>query len=500
MRILLLLVLLCLLPATAAAEALGAIRLPDTVPDIPPDARPSILDPAPLSDAWARPDNRPLGVTLSNYALTQQQIDAARQTGCGMVRLYIPMEHFIDGADADWSTLDQVISRLNRAGLEVLAVLDADGKPTREFFRDFCRNVASRYCESLNYYQILDNINYKIGLTTRDYADLLAICRPTIRMGDKDAVIVSGGIRGCDVTFLDMLENQRATRHLDVLAFNLYPPSDGIEQPSTLLRNEHSLPHVEHAVRWARARGKQVWVTSLGASTDTSWVGMDEVTQASVYARGSLVLGWLGVERVIFAAIQDADPSYQVPALCCGLLNVAGEPKASYRVLRSLNEAIQGAYHTSTPFTYTGEVYRAPKADDILNRHEDNVATARQAFQGVKTGGDDAYMVNDPLSPFKIGGVQVYSYWFYAPATREYRLIYWLGSVQPFDTLITVSCTNPRLTPFAEHFKPETSYQMLDYQAQQPQFIAAQNMVMVMHQRLDTVPCVISFQVAQAAP
>src|SRR5439155_9134592 len=106
-----------------------------------------------------------------------------------------------------WATLDQVVSRLKRSGFEILAVLDAL-VPQREFYRDFCRRVALRYRSSIRYYQLLDNINFKIGLNTRDYASLLAVCQPSILAGDPEAQIVSGGIRGCDLTYLDMLEQQ----------------------------------------------------------------------------------------------------------------------------------------------------------------------------------------------------------------------------------------------------------------------------------------------------
>src|SRR5688500_14705706 len=101
------------------------LRLPANIASLPDEDPIDILNPPPASTAWAKPGHRPLGVTLNNYDLTQEQIEAVRQTGMGLARLYIPMEKFLTAEDADWATLDQVISRLQRADLEVLAVLDS---------------------------------------------------------------------------------------------------------------------------------------------------------------------------------------------------------------------------------------------------------------------------------------------------------------------------------------------------------------------------------------
>ena len=111
--VLLLWVLLCIC-TTARAESLGMLRLPANIASLPDEDPIDILNPPAASTAWAKPGHRPLGVTLSNYDLTQEQIEAVRQTGMGLARLYIPMEKFLTAEDADWATLDQVISRLTQ--------------------------------------------------------------------------------------------------------------------------------------------------------------------------------------------------------------------------------------------------------------------------------------------------------------------------------------------------------------------------------------------------
>lgn len=459
-----------LAPRGAQAEQIASIRLPETMPSLLPEPVPSLLDPPPLNGAWAETGHRPLGVQLDNYSLTREQIDAAANTGCGLVRLPIPMEHFLEDAEPDWAVLDQVVSRLNRAGFEVLPVLTAR-VAVPEFYIGFCSAVAERYGRTFEYYQLLDNINYKIGLETRDYADLVSLARAAIVLADRDAKIVCGGVRGSDLTYLEMLEQQGAIRGIDVIALNLFPPRGAVESIAYGSMAEHSLPYVDYVLNWAGERGKQVWVTSLGVSTCLNWVGVDQAAQAAAYARGALYLGWLGVERIIFAAIQDTDPSGERPAECCGLLDVTGAPKASYYVLRSLNQAIAGAYHIQLPFLYQGFTYQQPEAQDLW-----------LAAELVDVPGADA------IEQFRVHGLQVYAFWFYAPESEEYTLIYWLADEPLYPTLLTLNLGHTGLTP-------RERFILLDNAPSPVNSYPAQNFVYLPYQPASTVPGVIKFEV-----
>jgi hypothetical protein len=464
------LLLLLTLAQPADAENIGTITLPENFPELQMNQPfKSLLDPPPLNNSWAQPGHRPLGVHLDNYALTAEQIDAAQNTGCGLVRLAIPMEQFISEAQPDWAVLDQVISRLKRANFEILPVLTAKAA-VPEFYIEFCRNIAARYGETFQYYQLLDNINYAIGLQSRDYADLASRARAAITLADPGALIVSGGIRGADMAYLDMLDNQHALGSLDVLAFNLLPPKDGIESVGAV-RSEHCLPSMQDAIAWARQHGKRVWVTSFGVSTAYNWVGVDQPEQASMYARGALYLGYIGVERIIFAAIQDSDPDQQQPARCCGLLDVYGAPKASYFAMRTLNRAIAGAYHIAPPFPYQGWTYEQPEAKDLL------IADELKNEPGI-----------DALSAFQVHNLQVFAFWFYAPEPQEYRMIYWLSSQSSRPTLITLNLGLIGLTPLDRFI-------LLDNAPLPVAYEFAQNFLYIPYQPLDEIPGVIRFEV-----
>jgi len=454
----------------ARAEPVASIRLPEGIPDLPEVTIPTLINPPPLNGAWAKPDYRPLGVQLDNYNLTHAQIEAAASTGCRLVRLPIPMEHFLADAEPDWAVLDQVVSRLSREGFEILPVLTAK-VAVPEFYPDFCAAVAKRYGRTFEYYQLLDNINYKIGLGTRDYADLLSMARAAIVLADRDAKIVAGGVRGCDLTYLDMLEQQGAMRAIDVIALNLYPPKHGIESAASGSMAEHSLPYAGYVVDWAQQRGKRVWVTSLGVSTSLNWIGVDQAEQAAIYARGALYLGWLGVEHIIFAEIQDTDPSGERPAECCGLLDVSGAPKASYYVLRSLNQAINGAYHIRLPFAYQGFTFQQPEAEDLW------IAAELADVPGANA-----------IEQFQVHGLKIFTFWFYQPQTEEYLLIYWLADEPMYPTLLTLSLGHIGLTP-------EERYMLLDNAPSPVTFYPAQNFLYLPYQPVSTIPGVIKFEV-----
>jgi hypothetical protein len=491
-------------PPAARAESLGRIMLPDGIPDMRGPVAPvaELADPPPLPGVWGGPGHRPLGVNLDNYQLTIEQINAAKGTGCGLVRLSIPMEAFLEDNDSDWATLDQVVSRLKRSGFEVLPVLDA-ASVVPDFYLTFCTKVAQRYKGSFNYYQILDNVNYKHGIDSRAYSDISARARLAIRLADPEALLVSGGIRGVDLTYLDMLELQNGIRNFDVLAFNMFPGKNAIEGIS-VVRQEHSLPYMEDAVAWAAERGKKVWVTSFGVSCDLGWVGVDQPTQGAEYARGALFLGWLGVEHVFISAVQDSDESYQAPARCCGLLDVWGEPKPAYYALQQLNNTLAGAYQVEPIFFYRATTHQQPNAADyqVYASHAFEAGDALSSTPLVDNllgAGDQvleigALLDGGPMGQLRVRGLPMYAFWFYAPEQQEYRLVSWMSEAQPYPVLMTLYCGHQRLAPFGEYVTPTDTYSLLDEYslAAKPRY--ASNMLFLPLLPVDTMPSVVRFK------
>lgn len=470
----LLLMALLLCGGPASAQEPDWIRLPDSIPDLPQRDNMAILDPQPVNTSWAEPGHRPLGIHLDSYELTRQQVQVASETGCRLVRLNIPMEAFESDADADWAMLDQVVSRLSRDGFEILPVLTAVSA-SRDFFTDFCRRVATRYGSTFDSYQLLDDINYKIGIQSADYIELLEHSGSAIRQADEGARIVCAGIRGSDLTFLMMLEEGGALDNIDVLAFNLYPPADGIEHVSRRTRFQHSLRYMEQIMDWCEARGKPVWVTSLGFSTayDITDIGVDQVQQASAYSRAVLFLGWLGVERIIISAIQDSDATMLRPAQCCGLIDGMGNYKASYFALRTLNQTIMNGYQVLPEFKYEVRIYEQPEAYDLVMAQEY----------------DDEF-APDPIEAFRVYPEQtdLFGFWFYLPEEQQYRLIYWISSDAVFARKLTLT-VKPRV------LEPVLRYHLLDTGPSPLDGMSARNWVRMKYLPLSTIPGVLQFEV-----
>ena len=452
------------------------IKLPDSVPSLPQRDDMQILNPLPVNTSWAEPDHHPLGIHLDNFDLTRQQVEVARETGCRLVRLSIPMESFQGDADEDWAMLDQVISRLNRDGFEILPVLTAVSA-SQEFYSEFCEAVAIRYGASFSHYQLLDDINYKIGIQSADYIALVRVAGRRIRQVDPGAQIVCAGIRGSDLTFLTMLEDGGGLDSIDVLAFNLFPPADGIESISLRARYQHSLPYLKELVDWCHSRGKPVWVTSLGFSTsyDITNIGVDQVQQASAYTRAILYLGWMGVERIIISAIQDSDATMLRPAQCCGLIDSIGNYKASYYALRTLNQTIMTGYQVLPAFKYSVRIYEQPEAYDLI------IAEEYQVELGM-----------DPIESFEIHlnpeREQLFGFWFYIPEAEQYRLIYWISSESVFPRKLTLTI-NPRV------LEPSVIYQMLDTGPSRLDGLKARNKLTMRYLPLSTLPGVLQFEV-----
>lgn len=467
----------CLLSAAATSALAGDpdwIKLPDSVPNMPQRQDLQILNPLPVNTSWAEPDHHPLGIHLDNFDLTRQQVEVARETGCRLVRLSIPMESFQGEADDDWAMLDQVISRLSRDGFEILPVLTAVSA-SRDFYSAFCVDVATRYGASFSHYQLLDDINYKIGIQSADYIKLLNESGKLIRQADPGAKIVCAGIRGSDLTFLTMLEDGGGLDSIDVMAFNLFPPEDGIERVSLRARYQHSLPYLKEIMDWCHSRGKPVWVTSLGFSTsyDLTKIGVDQVQQASAYTRAILFLGWMGVERIIISAIQDSDADMARPAQCCGLIDVLGNYKASYYALRTLNQTIQSGFQVLPAFKFSVRIFEQPDAYDLV------IAQEYQAQLG-----------QDPIEAFEVypDSDELFGFWFYMPELEQYRLIYWISSDSVFPRKLTLTI-NPRV------LEPAVQYQMLDTGFSPLTGMKARNKVTMRYLPLSTLPGVLQFEV-----
>src|SRR5207249_2128084 len=93
--------ILCIVSPALADDFLGTLQLPEATPSLPGKKQYDLLAPPVVNSSWAQPGAHPLGVGLPSFDLTPAQIDAVRDTGCGLVRLAIPFEPFAAALDAN---------------------------------------------------------------------------------------------------------------------------------------------------------------------------------------------------------------------------------------------------------------------------------------------------------------------------------------------------------------------------------------------------------------
>jgi hypothetical protein len=241
----------------------------------------------------------------------------------------------------------------------------------------------------------------------------------------------------------------------------------------------HSLPFMEEVVAWAREHHKPVWVTSLGVPTsyDVFGAGVDQVEQASAYARAAILLGHLGVERIIYASIQDTDPDYADPSRSCGILDVTGAPKASYYALKALAELVDGSYQVAPQFFYQASTYARYSEADLFSA----------AASSIGAGGSELSTA-DPLPTFLVHDQPVFVFWLYNPSRKEYRLVYWLATDSPTQHLLSLSV-------FDRNMNAKDEYQLLDNEPVAVKAHNARDMTSVQYMPLSLIPTVLRFEV-----
>jgi hypothetical protein len=87
-------------------------------------------------------------------------------------------------------------------------------------------------------------------------------------------------------------------------------------------------------------------------------------------------------------------------------------------------------------------------------------------------------------------GLPVYGFWFYAPGTKEYRYIYWLGVQRRGQLLLSLSLMQTAL-------KPLDRYILLDENPAAVNFQYAENALFMPYLPLGEVPGVVRFEVKE---
>lgn len=248
----------------------------------------------------------------------------------------------------DWCRVDQIVSLVERKGLNLLVRLDhtpewaarpgdsGDRKRPANVsdFGDYCYAISSRYAGRIRAYQVWNepNLDREWGMASpnpAEYVELLKACYDGIKRGDPHAIVISAGLAPTgtdtpqvipDIKFVQGIYDAGGSPYFDMLGFNAPgyaapPEMDPAEAEQKWNGRWFCFRHVEDVRQIMVQNGdgdKQVAVLELGWTTDKvhpdySWFAVDEQTQADYLVRAYEYAKqnwqpWIGLMSAIYIA------------------------------------------------------------------------------------------------------------------------------------------------------------------------------------------------------
>ncbi|MCD6283306.1 hypothetical protein J7J84_06875 [bacterium] len=394
---------------TLADETGGSIELPGYFPPMEdrfdPDA-PFAIQPA-NPDLVQGPDYQPLGLNLQRELLSPEMLRDADSFGFSCYRLTVKQADFADPGSPNLFVLADIVKRIRNMDCDVLLTLDSAGLDI-DAYMGFFAAVDAAVGGMVRYYQVLDNINRHLGVSSYTYHELIKRVREYRDETEGGFEIVCGGVQGVDREFIADLVDAYVFDRVDAISFNLYPDPAHMEfaaPPQEI--TPHSLYDAVVTFSNLRRFGKPFFVTSLGVSNAYAPLGVSQLDQASMVARSILYLLNGGASRIFLHSFTDTDQNYLNPLQCMGLYACDGTAKPVAGVVRHLSQILRGSY----PFT-----------PYYLFQMSNNFPAAR-----------------DP----------VYVQHFYHPSDRATYFIYWTSAMKMLDRTTNLALYRTDLRPVA---------------------------------------------------
>lgn len=269
--------------------------------------------------------NPKFGLNFDDQEATPQVVSLAMSkiygADTGMVRLvafWMGME--VTQNQINWTYLDSRVNAARAAGLQILLTFygiprwangaspscdfwagQCSAPPTNaSFFADFAADVASRYRDSIDYYEIWNEPDYTVfwGSNMSDFHALIAQPGATaIRAADPGAVILGPAMLSSKTKLQNFLS--LACSYIDIVTVHAY------EGTAAGMKNSV-------ANKWTSAMSsvgcpKQLWVTEFGVKSNV----VGEAAQANEYgwAASDLLAGRLKAARLFYYRLEDPGPS-----------------------------------------------------------------------------------------------------------------------------------------------------------------------------------------------
>lgn len=246
--------------------------------------------------------NPKIGIDVDSRLVNAETIDYLAEFGFGYMRMQVYAEDLISSDPSNVELLAAVKRRCDGARLDLWLVVESKTMETA-LIKDALELIANLDCGLPRTVQILDDVNLRGRVSADRYMGILKVAKLALAL-PKGHYLAAGGIKGADLDYLRLLASTRALDYVDVVTLNIFPPVDGIEQPSrSRVRPRIDLPAAADFVALAASYGKPVWVGETGIPNSLTAYGVDEFTQAGLIPRITLRLLASGAERVtVFTA------------------------------------------------------------------------------------------------------------------------------------------------------------------------------------------------------
>ncbi|NWJ47722.1 MAG: hypothetical protein HXX08_17860 [Chloroflexi bacterium] len=306
--------------------------------------------------------NSPFGLNVQSaarYGISgsfEKPLNAASSTGAGWNREELRWDMVEPYSGRwDWGFTDEAVNKSTERGLNVLGLLsynvDRSGggraqpnysMPDINAWRTYVATVVNRYKDRVRYWEIWnepsDTKYFNIAdfnQRAQNYAQLLQVSYDTIKGIDGGLQVVTGGISGFDVPFLEEVIARGGSGKFDILG--VHPYVNFPASPESKYWSDTQLAYFE---AFAARVGKPVWATEFGWDTRGP-TSVDENRQANYIARASVEGLASALQKMFIYQFRDDGVNLQDGY---GIVrNDWVTPKPAYVVYKNLITRLNGA-------------------------------------------------------------------------------------------------------------------------------------------------------------
>jgi polysaccharide biosynthesis protein PslG len=342
------------------------IARPDWVdlPFLPPKANSSANSNNPIEDT--APDNRnsttlapvmrpnsPFGMNIQSaarygiYGSQHIPLNVAKEAGIAWNREEIRWDMVISPRTGQftWEFSDEAINKSLNRGINVLILLaynrdNSKTMPNLDEWSKYVSAVVNRYKDRVKHWQIWnepDDNTFLRGASPLDYARLLARSYEVIKAIDPSAQVVTAGVSGFAVPWLEQMLAAGGAGKFDILAVHPYVSFPA--SPESKYWRENQLGYFLAFA--ARNGNPPVWITEIGWATAGNPASVSASKQADYIARAYVIGIAEGIQKLFMYQFRDEGAN---KADNFGLVGVDWRtPKLSYSVYKNLVARLDGA-------------------------------------------------------------------------------------------------------------------------------------------------------------